>query len=226
MDDSKKTKRAALYLRVSTDKQTSENQRPEVTMLARTRGLEIVQVYEEIGSAAKHRAEFDRMMVDAHAGRFDVLVVWSLDRFGRSMVGNLQAVLELDRIGVQVVSVRESWLDSSGPTRPLLLVIFGWVAEQERNRMIERTKAGLERARREGKQIGRPKACINLDEALQLRRRGLSLSKAAKKIGIGKSTLHRIYQAFDVTMGIPKPSSLDVNLTHEKSDTCEGSEAA
>jgi DNA invertase Pin-like site-specific DNA recombinase len=67
------------------------------------------------------RPVFDRMVRDAHQGAFDVLVVWALDRFGRSMVGNLQAVLDLDRCGVQVVSVREPWLDTGSAVRPLLI---------------------------------------------------------------------------------------------------------
>src|SRR5438445_9509580 len=72
--------RAALYLRVSTDQQTTENQRPDLARLARTRGWEIVKVYEETGSAAKQRPAFDSMMLDATRGHFDVLAVWSLDR--------------------------------------------------------------------------------------------------------------------------------------------------
>jgi putative DNA-invertase from lambdoid prophage Rac len=72
--------------------------------------------------------------------------LWALDRFHRSMLGSVQDVLELDRLGVPILSVREAWLDTSGPVRSLLIAIFGWVAEQERARLIERTKAGLERA--------------------------------------------------------------------------------
>ncbi|MCZ7677819.1 MAG: recombinase family protein [Sandaracinaceae bacterium] len=141
-------KRVAIYLRVSRGEQALENQRPAVARLVRARKLKLVATYEEKGSAVKARPQFDRMMRDAHAGAFDVLAVWSLDRLGRSMVGNVQAVLELDRRGVEVLSVREPWLDTGGPVRELLLAIFGWMAEQERAQISERTKAGLERARR------------------------------------------------------------------------------
>src|SRR6185437_8673441 len=130
--------------------QETANQRPDVKLLVRTRGLRVVAEYEEKLSAAKVRPKFDAMMRDAHQGKFDVLVIWALDRFGRSMVGNLQAVLDLDRCGVEVVSVRESWLDTGGPVRTLLIAIFSWIAEQERAQIIARTKAGLERARRRG----------------------------------------------------------------------------
>ena len=76
----------------------------------------------------------------ARRAGFDALIVWAIDRFGRSMVGNLTDVLELDRLGVQVVSVRESWLDTGSPVRNLLIAIFSWVAEQERTRLVERTR--------------------------------------------------------------------------------------
>jgi DNA invertase Pin-like site-specific DNA recombinase len=98
-------KRVALYLRVSTDRQTTENQRPEVEELARQRG-QIVATYEEVASSKKARPEFERMIRDVRRGKFDVLVIWAIDRFGRSMTGNLQDVTELDRLGVRVVSPR------------------------------------------------------------------------------------------------------------------------
>jgi len=89
--------------------------------------------------------------------KFEVLAVGSLDLFGRSMQANLATVLELDRVGVQVVSVKESFLNTSGPVPSPPHRLLGWLAQQERERLIERTKAGLERARRQGRRIGRPK---------------------------------------------------------------------
>src|SRR5258708_18973136 len=147
--------KAAVYLRVSSDRQTVENQRAGVEQLARARAYEPVP-YEEIESAAKRRPVFDRMLTDARAARIQLLVVWAIDRLHRSMQGAINDVLELYRLGVRVLSVRESWLATSRPGRPRFLAIFGWVAEQERARLIERTKAGLERARRKGKRLGRP----------------------------------------------------------------------
>jgi putative DNA-invertase from lambdoid prophage Rac len=197
-------RRAALYLRVSGDSQTTANQRPELEQLARVRGFELAHVYQEtISGAAKVRPAFERMMADARAGRFDALLIWALDRFGRSMVGNLQAVLELDRIGVQVVSVRESWLDTAGPTRSLLVAIFSWVAEQERLRLIERTKAGLRRAQSTGATLGRPRAQVDLDEALALRRRGVSVARAAERLGVSRATLARVYAAHRISLKNP-----------------------
>lgn len=103
-------------------------------------------IFEEMESAAKARPVLDRMLADVRAGRVQAVAVWALDRLHRSMVGAINAVLELDRLGVRVLSVREGWLDTGGPVRPLLVAIFGWVAEQERTRLIERTKTGLERS--------------------------------------------------------------------------------
>ena len=135
-------RRAALYVRVSTDRQTAENQVAEVRQLAVARGFEPV-IYEEVECAAKARPVLDRMLADVRAGRVQAVAVWALDRLHRSMTGAINTVLELDRLGVPVLSVREGWLDTGGPVRPLLVAIFGWVAEQERERLIERTKAGL-----------------------------------------------------------------------------------
>jgi hypothetical protein len=120
----------ALYLEAlaaAYDCLLDHNQRPEVEHLARARGYKVFTSYEEEASAAKKRPEYERMMKDAKRGAFQVLVIWALDRFGRSMTGNLADVLELDRIGVQVVSVRESWLDTGSPVRTLLIAIFSWV---------------------------------------------------------------------------------------------------
>lgn len=199
------SRRAALYLRVSTDKQHSENQRPEVEQLARARGFEVVKVYEEAASAVKHRPGYTQMMKDAKRGVFDVLVIWAIDRFGRSMSGNLNDVLDLDRIGVTIISVQESWLDTSSPVRSLLVGIFSWAAEQERARLVERTKAGLERARRRGAKIGRPRRQFDLERALELRAEGRPLRVVAAEVGVGYATLCRALG------NDPKPASLGVS---------------
>ncbi|MGO9838524.1 MAG: recombinase family protein [Polyangiaceae bacterium] len=197
------SKKCAIYFRVSkTDgSQSVDNQRPEVEQLARARGLEVVHLYEEQASAAKHRPEHERMMRDARRGAFAVLVIWALDRFGRSMIGNMQDVTELDRIGVTVVSVRETWLDTGGPVRALLIAIFSWCAEQERARLIERTKAGLAIARRKGRRLGRPRAerrhadqkgvRLDVDAALALLATGVSRREVARRLKVPEATLRR-----------------------------------
>jgi DNA invertase Pin-like site-specific DNA recombinase len=175
-------KRAAIYLRVSTFEQNIENQRPEVERIAKVRELEVVKTFEEHISATKKRPAYDAMMKDAHRGKFDVLIIWSLDRLGRSMYGNIGAVVALDQCGVRIVSAQEPWLDSGGPTRQLLIAIFSWVAEQERIRLIQRTTAGIERARKRGVHLGRPFASISKPLMLQLRAHGASVRNIAKAL--------------------------------------------
>jgi DNA invertase Pin-like site-specific DNA recombinase len=180
---------------VSTDRQTADNQLAEVRQLAVARGFDPI-VYEEVESAAKARPVFDRMLADVRAGRVHAVAVWALDRLHRSMTGAINTVLECDRLGVPVLSVREGWLDTSGPVRPLLVAIFGWVAEQERTRLIERTKAGLERARREGKRLGRPPASpVLLHAARDLVAVGVPVAEAARRKGVARATLQRFLRA-------------------------------
>jgi len=162
-----------------------------VQQIITTRGYKLAHVFEEGASAVKKRPEYERMMKAARRGEFDVLVVRALDRFGRSMTGNLADVLELDRLGITVVSVRESWLDTTSPVRSLLIAIFSWVAEQERNRLVERTRAGIASARRKVQRIGRPRARLDEDQLRELRAQGLSVRKIAEVLNVGTSTVQR-----------------------------------
>ena len=189
-------KKAAVYVRVSTEKQTAANQLAETEALARARGLEPVVYGETASAAAKSRPEFDRMMRDAKAGKVSAVVVWALDRLHRSMTGTVRDVTELHRIGVRVLSVREPWLDTESPTTPLLLAIFGWVAEQERTRLRERTKAGIERARAAGKTLGRPRVSPAL-LALGVERvkQGAQVTETANALGISPRSLGRAVKA-------------------------------
>jgi DNA invertase Pin-like site-specific DNA recombinase len=111
------------------------------------------------------------------------------------MVGNVQQILELDRLGVEVVSLREPWLDTRGPVRQLLIAIFSWVAEEERRQISARSQAGVDRARRQGKHVGRPRAHIDHDQAVRLRAQGQSIRQVASKLGVSSSVLHRALTA-------------------------------
>jgi len=185
--------RAALYLRVSKDEQHAENQRDELERLARARGWEPVWFEEPPASGSKmDRPELGRMLEAVRRGEVGAVVVWALDRLGRSMVATFALVVELDRLGCVVASVREAWLDTSGPVRPLLLAIFTWAAEQERARLIERTKAGLARARRQGVPLGRPRLPpASVAAALERVRTGESVSQAARAAGVSRRALYR-----------------------------------
>jgi putative DNA-invertase from lambdoid prophage Rac len=183
---------AAIYVRVSTQEQHTENQLQALTQLAAARGLTVVETIQETESGShKRRPGLDRVLALAHAGSTRVLLVWAIDRLGRSMHAVVNTVLELDRLGVEVISHQEPWLQTSGPVRPLLLSIFAWVAEQERATLIDRTNAGLARARAAGKTLGRPRVPVDLDAALKLRGQGLSIRAAALKLGLTPATLQR-----------------------------------
>jgi putative DNA-invertase from lambdoid prophage Rac len=203
-----KGKRVAFYMRVSTEEQTTKNQHPELARMAAMRKLGVVREYRETMSAAKSRPTFDRMMADSRAGVFDVLIVWALDRFGRSMLGNLQAIIQLDKLGIVTMSARESWLELDGPARQLLIGVFSWVAEQERKRLSERTIAGMDRARAAGRVVGRPRAHIPIVVARALLT-DHSRAVVARKLGTSTASLDRaLARAEPSSKGAsePKPS--------------------
>ena len=153
--------RAALWLRVSDPaRQTPENQLAPLKAEAERRGLEVVKVYE-VGESAfqgAHLKALSEVYADARAGRFKVLLVWSLDRLSRQgAAAILEIVTTLAERKVELVSLNEPWLDTIGTFREPLLAIMGWVAQYESERRSERTRAGLERARANGRVLGRPK---------------------------------------------------------------------
>jgi len=181
---------AVAYVRVSTEDQTVENQLPDLTRLAEARGLKLAKVFSENVSAVKHRPEYEAMLKLAHSGKVGTIVIWALDRLHRSMVGAMQTVLELDRLGVRVISLKEPWLDTTSPVRPLLVAVFGWVAEQERARISDRTRCGLDRARRAGKKLGRPGFDLDVVRARALRDAGKSYRTIAAELGVSVGKVH------------------------------------
>ena len=151
--------RTAIYCRVSTTEQNPENQRMVLTDWAKQRGFEIVGVYQEEESAWKagHQRELSRLVMDARKRKFRVVLVWALDRLSREgSAAILGIVSKLSRHGVKVLSYQESWTEAPGELGELLFAIAGWVARMESQRRSERTKAGLDRARSQGKRLGRP----------------------------------------------------------------------
>ncbi len=155
--------RTALYLRVSTDTQTVDNQKV-LSEMAEHRGWTIVKGYSEEETAWKagHQAELSNLLEDARKGKFDIVLVWALDRLCRE--GSLAILSLVDRLhkyGVKVISYQESWTEAPGELAELLYAIAGWVARMESQRRSERTKAGMARVKKfgskSGKPIGRPR---------------------------------------------------------------------
>jgi DNA invertase Pin-like site-specific DNA recombinase len=144
---------------------------------------------DQISGKTSERPEFRHMFEDASQRKFDLLLFWSLDRLSRE--GALETLQHLNRLtgyGVQWRSLTEQYLDSTGMFRDAVISILAVVAKQERLRLSERTRAGLERARREGKTLGRPRVNISADTVRELREQKLSWAAIAKQLGIARST--------------------------------------
>jgi DNA invertase Pin-like site-specific DNA recombinase len=189
--------RAAMYLRVSRDSQTPENQRIVLAKLAERRGFEIVKEYEDAGiSGGKgrdKRSAFEQMLKDAVRRRFDVLLIWSMDRLGRSVLHVAQAMAELDAAGVALISEQQG-IDGTGLFGRAMMQMATVFAELERSMIRSRVVAGLDRVRAEGKKtLGRPKVGLKVEEAIrQQLGAGHGIMKVAKLLGVGSGTVQRV----------------------------------
>ncbi len=153
--------RAACYLMVSTGQQDVSNQLPAIKAWCESRGYELAEVYQENESAWRngHQHELSRLLSDIRGGkrRYDVVIVWALDRLCRQGIGPvLQLVSSFETYGCHVISIQESWTAADGPMRELFIAMAAWAGKFESDRRSERTKAGLDRARANGKTLGRP----------------------------------------------------------------------
>lgn len=186
-------KRAALYLRVSTVDQNPETQALDLRQFAVQRGLQIVETYTDHGvSGTKARRQaLDKMMEDARRHRFDVVVVWACDRLARSTKHLLQVLDELNGYGIQFLSQREA-IDTEGPLGRAIIVIVSAVAELEKSLICERVRAGMRRAKLEGRQIGRARLDIDRDQVVIDRQSGMSLTQTARKHGISRASVCRL----------------------------------
>src|SRR6202041_1298419 len=165
----------------------------DLRQFAVQRGLEIVQTYTDHGvSGTKaRRPALDKMMEDARRHRFDVLVVWSCDRLARSTKHLLQVLDELNGFGIQFLSQREA-IDTDGALGRAIIVIVSAIAELERSLIVERVKAGMRRAKLEGRRIGRAPLDIDRQQVVWDRRSGMSLTQVAKKHRISRASVCRL----------------------------------
>ena len=192
------TKKAALYLRVSTTEQTTENQRRELLAVAKRSGWLIVEVYEDAGiSGAKgrdRRPAFDRLLKDATRRQFDVVMAWSVDRLGRSLQDLVGFMDDLNSLGIDLY-LHQQGIDTTTPSGRAMFQMCGVFAEFERAMIRERVLAGLARAKAQGKRLGRPR--VNGKVAAKVRRlrsQGTGKRKIAKQLGIGVSTVMRLVE--------------------------------
>ncbi len=202
-------KRAALYMRVSTIDQHPETPLHDLRALAAQRGFEIVHAYtDKISGTKARRPGLDQLLYDAHRGQFDVLLVWACDRVARSVKHFLEVLDELARLSIEFVSFREN-LDTGGPLGRAIVIIISVVAELERSLIAERVRAGMRRARLEGRHIGRPVLELDRDAILRHRAHGQSLGQIAKSFQISRTTVARIIKEAG-TKGFP-PAPLQLN---------------
>jgi DNA invertase Pin-like site-specific DNA recombinase len=186
--------RIALYARVSTSngQQDPEMQLRELREYAKRRELIIIGEYvDRISGSKDSRPALNQLMADARRRKFDAVLVWKLDRFGRSLRHLVNAIAELEAVGVAFISFRDN-LDLSTSSGRLMFQIIGAMAEFERSLIVERVKAGIRNARAKGKKLGRPRAEIRGSEIDALRASGASWRAIAKEMGVGVGTVHRI----------------------------------
>jgi DNA invertase Pin-like site-specific DNA recombinase len=183
--------RVAIYARVSTlNGQHPEMQLAELREHASRRAWEVTCEYvdEGVSGSKESRPALNRLMTDAHRRRFDAVLVWKIDRFGRSLKHLVNALADLDAYGVAFISLRDN-LDLTTPTGRLMFQVVGAMAEFEKALIQERVKCGLKNARANGQQLGRPRRVVSNDQLLRLKAQGASLREIATKLGIGYGTV-------------------------------------
>ena len=196
-------KRAALYLRTSTDGQTTENQRLELVQIAERSGWEIIEVYEDHGiSGGKGRDQrpaFKRLCEDAARRQFDVVMSWSVDRLGRSLPELVSFLDELHALRIDLL-LHQQGVDTTTPSGKALYGMMGVFAEFERSMIRDRVKAGLARAIDEGKVLGRPRTNPRTEAGIRdaLLRKDKGIRKIAREFSVGTSVVQRVKSSLPV----------------------------
>ena len=160
--------------------------------MAQQRGYDLVGEYTDriTGTKAK-RPGLDDLLRDARRSQFDVVLVWASDRLARSVRHFLEVLDELNHLGIEYVSFREN-IDTGGPLGRAVVIIIGAIAELERNLIVERVRAGMRRAKLEGRQIGRKPLNVDRDAVLRHRARGQSLTQIAESFQISRASVSRL----------------------------------
>lgn len=210
--------KVALYARVSKadDSQTPENQLIRLREQVKNRNLEIHDQYVDYASGADpNRPELDRLLRDARQGRFELVLTVKIDRIARSM-SNLHSMLrELEVYRCHFECIDQPEISTSSPMGKFMLNILGAVAEYERELTRERTLAGLNRARLEGKVLGRPCEVVDVSEVIVMLERGLSFEEIADELGVSSSTIRRRVKNGGIVAPKEKPSKSGLSQTDD-----------
>jgi DNA invertase Pin-like site-specific DNA recombinase len=193
--------RVALYARVSTlHNQNPDMQLSELREYGARRGWQIVGEYvdEGVSGSRERRPQLDRLMADAHRRKFDLIAVWKIDRFGRSLKHLVNALADLDSLGVAFVSLRDN-IDLSTPSGRLMFQIIGAMAEFEKSLIQERVRAGLRNAVARGVRLGRPRTSVDADQIARMRGSGASWREISEQMHIGVGTACRAFQTIPKT---------------------------
>jgi DNA invertase Pin-like site-specific DNA recombinase len=190
------SKRAAIYVRVSTDKQTVENQVRELRQIAELRGWQVVEQYSDTGISGSKgrdgRPGLDQMLKDASKRRFDVVMAWAIDRIGRSLIDLLGTIQTLEACGVDLYLDQQA-IDTTTPAGRLMFQVTGAFAEFERSMIRRRVHAGLKRAVEAGKTLGRPRISAAVEKRIRDElQAGKGIIKVAREVGVGNGTVQRI----------------------------------
>jgi DNA invertase Pin-like site-specific DNA recombinase len=206
-----KPKRASIYARVSTGDQHVETQLLGLREMAKQRGYEIAHEYTDVisGSRAK-RPGLDQLLADARRHRFDIVLVAAFDRVARSVRHFLEVLDELARLGIEFVSLREN-IDTGGPLGRAIVVIVGAIAELEKSLIVERVRAGIRRAKLEGRRIGRAPLNIDREQVVRDRHSGMSLRQVARKHGISRASVCRLVKQTSATTHLVNTPILTVS---------------
>ena len=189
-------KRIAIYTRVSTDNQTTENQERELRAVAKRQGWQVVKVYTDHGvSGAKGRDQrpaFKEMYEDAARREFDMVAAWSVDRLGRSLQDLVGFLSELHALKIDLF-LHQQGIDTTTPAGKAMFQMMGVFAEFERTMIRDRIKAGISRARAQGKRLGRPRTPPKNEKAIRAAlKAGTGIRKTASQVGVGVATVQRI----------------------------------
>ena len=188
-------KRAVLYLRVSKHEQTIENQRIELERVAAAKGWKVIATFKDEGVSGAFgrevRAQYDSMLKQGVQAKFDVVLAWDVSRLSRSLVDLVTTLDELHACGIDLY-LHQQAIDTTTPAGKAMFQMCGVFAEFERGILSERVKAGLNRARQEGKILGRPMKLANVKKLLEARQRGSTIRQIAEENNLSVGKVHKV----------------------------------